>query len=397
MRIASVHSAFGERGGAERSVLEQAHRFTKKHEVTLFVTYARPVACYPNLMRGLDIRQLVGISIPKFNLVLNAALGLILAGAFRNDFKHYDILLSHQQPAHWIAYRSKRPYVIQIHSILSILYPELFPNPFPWDTDFDRVVINLAINSAGRRIIRRIDQAAIRGANEVLVQGAMIGQLIHQIYGIKPIKIPYGVDFSTYKRTDPAPIFSKYSIKSPMILMATRPLPSKRPDLMIGILPQILKDHPTATLVIACARGPYTIIWRRLARRLGVSSSVRIISVSSSEINALYSGASVVGYPTQALESVGRVVIEAMYFGVPPVVWDDGWGPAEVVKDGVGLRATPYDADDFADKVLTLLNNGELRQRMGARARRYAMTNFSWEKSVRTVETILERTAAKSE
>jgi glycosyltransferase involved in cell wall biosynthesis len=51
-----------------------------------------------------------------------------------------------------------------------------------------------------------------------------------------------------------------------------------------------------------------------------------------------------------------------------------------VVKDGVGLRAKPYDAEDFADKILTLLNDSELRRRMGARAKIYSQS-FSWEQS----------------
>lgn len=378
MRIASLHSAFAERGGAEKSVLEQAHYLSRRNTVSLFATYSRPESCYSNLMRGLDIRELVGIPIDKFGLVINVALGLFLADSFRGRFTDFDLLLSHQQPAHWIAYGSKRPYVVQIHSFLSLLYPERF-NTFPWDTDFDRIAINMAIDFGGRPVLRQIDQASIRCARKVLVQGSMLGRIIQEIYDVTPVKIPVAVDLSTYMRTDPKNVFDKYSISSPLILTVTRALPSKRPDLMIRILPRILKDHPTATLVIVCGKSPYQIHLRRLAGRLGVTASTRILTVGSEEINALYSGASVVGYPAQGLEAVGRVPIEAMCFGVPPVVWDNEWGPSEVVKDGVGFRARPYDADDFADKVLTLLNDDELRGRMGARAESYSKS-FSWER-----------------
>jgi glycosyltransferase involved in cell wall biosynthesis len=329
-------------------------------------------------MRGLDIRELVGIHITKFDLAANVAMGLFLAGSFKGRFTDFDILFSHQQPAHWIAYRSKRPYVVQIHSFLSLLYPERFKT-FPWDTDFDRIAINMAIDFGGRPTLRQIDQASIRGARSVLVQGSMLSRIIHEIYGVTPVKIPYAVDLSTYLQTNPRKVFARYSVSPPLILTVTRALPSKRPDLMIRILPRILKDHPSATLVIVCGRSPYQIHLRRLAGRLGVAGSTRILTVSSAEVNALYSGASVVGYPAQGLEAVGRVPIEAMCFGVPPVVWDNEWGPSEVVKDGVGFRARPYDADDFADKVLTLLNDSELRSRMGAEAKLYSKS-FSWER-----------------
>ena len=348
--------------------------------MTLFVTYAKESWCYPDLMRGLDIRELVGIPISKFNLVANVAAGLFFATSFKDNFTGFDILLAHQQPAYWIAYRSKRSYVVQIHSFLSILYPEKSFDTFPWDTDFDRIAINMAVDFGGRFILRRIDQAAIRGARKVLVQGRKIGEVIHDVYGVTPLRIPYAVDLSTYKRTDPREVFSKYSITRPLILMVTRALPSKRPDLMIQILPKILKEHPSVTLAIVCGSSPYLILLRRLAQRLRVTSATRILTVPTSELIALYSGASVVAYPAQGLEAMGRVPIEAMCFGVPSVVWDNEWGPAEVVKDGVGLRAKPYDAEDFADKILTLLNDSELRRRMGARAKLYSQS-FSWEQS----------------
>ena len=221
-------------------------------------------------MRGLDIQELVGIKISKFNLLVNVAAGLFFADSFKDRFTGFDILLAHQQPAHWIAYRSKRPYVVQIHSFLSILYPERF-DTFPWDTDFDRIAINMAIDFGGRPVLRRIDQASIRGARKVLVQGRKIGEVIHEIYGVTPLRIPYAVDLSTYKRTDPRGVFSKYSITRPLILMVTRALPKKSPDLMIRILPKILKDHPSATLVIVSGKSPYLIRLRRLAQSLGVT------------------------------------------------------------------------------------------------------------------------------
>src|SRR5271157_3783926 len=181
-----MRSAFGEKGGAERSVLEQARYLRGKNNVTLFATYTRASNCYPRLMRDLDIRELIGIHIPKFDLVVNCAGGLLLASRFKNRFNDFDILFPHQQPAYWIAYESKRPYVAQIHSFLSILYPEHFKT-FPWDTDFDRIAINMIMDFGGRPTVRQIDQASIRAARKVLVQGTRIGEIIHEVYNVHPV------------------------------------------------------------------------------------------------------------------------------------------------------------------------------------------------------------------
>jgi glycosyltransferase involved in cell wall biosynthesis len=231
--------------------------------------------------------------------------------------------------------------------------------------------------------------SSIQGAKKVLVQGKRLCQIIKEVYGVEPMRVRYGIDFSDFKITDPTSVFSRYGIRSPLILMVTRLLPSKRPDVMIKILPKILQDHPTATLVVACPQGRYQTIWRRFAAKIGVASSTRIISTSTSELNALYSGASVVGYPSQAEENASRGILEAMRFGVPVVAWNNEWGAAEMVKEGTGMLARPYDIDDFADKVLELLNDDEMRRRIGQRAQQHAQT-FSWEHVGPSFEKILQ-------
>jgi glycosyltransferase involved in cell wall biosynthesis len=148
---------------------------------------------------------------------------------------------------------------------------------------------------------------------------------------------------------------------------------------MIRILPKILRDYPSATLVIVSPPNRYLLILQNLAAKLGVLSSTRIVSVTSTELNSLYSGADVVGFPSQAPENAPRVVLEGMRFGVPSVVWDNGWGAADIVKDGVGLRAKPYDINDFADKILATLDNEDMRIRMGKKAKAVAET-YSWDR-----------------
>jgi glycosyltransferase involved in cell wall biosynthesis len=161
---------------------------------------------------------------------------------------------------------------------------------------------------------------------------------------------------------------------------------------MIQILPKILRGHSTATLVIACPPGKYQTTLHNLAVRLNVASSTRIMSPTSLELNALYSAADVVVFPSQAHENAPRAVLEAMRFGVPPVVWDNGWGATDFVKDGLGYRARPYDLSDFLDKILTLLNDRDMRDKMG-RSARSAAEKYSWANVGPVFENILRQAA----
>lgn len=395
MRIASVHVSFDEIGGAERCILEQAEYLKRNHDVGLFATYVKPSAL-PLDLRSLHIQRLVGFASPVFPLFTNMTIGTVLARTCGRSLGQYDIVLSHQQPAHWIAYRAKRPYVVQIHSLPTVLYPDFLEDREstlpPLQSGYVRLGIRAVASFGGRRLLRRIDQASVQGAQNALVPfGKMMRKTIHDIYGVNPLQIPFAIDFSHYSYTSPSQVFAKHSIKHPVILMVTRPVPIKRADLLIQILPKILRDHPTATLVIVSKEGRHTSFLRRLADRFDVGASTRIVSTTPCELNALYSGASVFAFPTQAPETVGRVIVEAMYFSVPSVVWDNGWGPAEIVKDGIGLRAQPYDLDDFLDKILSLLNDNDVRKRMGEKAKHHVVTQYSWPSAGRVLEEILQR------
>ena len=398
LRVAFVHSAFSERGGAERLILELAKYVSKKSKVTLFVTYSRPEQSYPDLMRGLGIRELVGLRTPRFELASNVTLGLILAKSIRRKLNEYDVVLSHQQPAPWIACCSGRPYVVQIQSLLTKLYPEHFPYPegFPHEKmiekDYDRALINLTGRLGGSALLRIIDRLSMRDARKVLVQSRRLAEIAKDVYGVQPLRVRYGIDFADLTRVDPKPVFSKYAIERPLIFMATRLIPSKGAGIAIEIMPRILREHPSSTLVIACPRGPYQSYYELYARRLEVENRTRIITVSSSELKALYSGASVVCFPSCEPENAPRAVAEAMHYGIPVVAWDNGWGGAEIMAESGGMLARPYEIDDFADKILALLNNQEMRRMVGKRGQQFAAT-LSWDNVGPIFERILQEAA----
>jgi glycosyltransferase involved in cell wall biosynthesis len=90
-------------------------------------------------------------------------------------------------------------------------------------------------------------------------------------------------------------------------------------------------------------------------------------------------------------ESCGNTWVEAASCGVPVVGSTLSCGP-EVVLDGeTGLVADPASPNEVADKVVRLLRDPELAQRLGAAGRRRAVETFSVEVAVRESQSFYER------
>jgi D-inositol-3-phosphate glycosyltransferase len=91
-----------------------------------------------------------------------------------------------------------------------------------------------------------------------------------------------------------------------------------------------------------------------------------------------YSAAEVVVMPSH-YESFGMAALEAMACGTPVIASDVG-GLGFLVQDGkTGFTVPDGDPDLLYGKLSLLLENPQLRQRMGAAATEYAQ-DFSWDR-----------------
>lgn len=167
----------------------------------------------------------------------------------------------------------------------------------------------------------------------------------------------------------------KFSLPQSFLLFVGSTQPRKNLSKLLEAFPLIRKKHPQVHLVIAGPQGKEHQHIQKKIRRDHLHSRIRITGyVSKTELKALYCLASIFVFPSFC-EGFGLPLIEAMATGLPLVVSHNSAIP-EVVGDA-GVYFNPNDPEEMAEKVILLLEDNSLRQRLIKEGYRRA-SHFDW-------------------
>lgn len=172
------------------------------------------------------------------------------------------------------------------------------------------------------------------------------------------------------------------------ILFAGRIEPLKGIDTLLRAISILQDRHPAAvenTCVAIIGGDPWAndlddemARLQALRHDLGIHDLVTFLGAKDQDVlPAYYAAAEMVVMPSH-YESFGMVALEAMAMGTPVIASEVG-GLAHLVQHGVnGFHVPSRDPEALAARILHLLQDKELRARLGTQARRYAQ-DFAWE------------------
>ena len=83
-----------------------------------------------------------------------------------------------------------------------------------------------------------------------------------------------------------------------------------------------------------------------------------------------------------------NAILEYMALSKPVVATDLGSIPEQVIDGKTGYLISPGDHDALAERIISLLNNPELADNMGAAGREFAEMNFSVKRMVNQYEAL---------
>ena len=189
--------------------------------------------------------------------------------------------------------------------------------------------------------------------------------------------VPMGVDLQNRF----VPPRSRNSTKS--LLFIGRVVEKKGLRYVIEAMPEILAQHPGATLRVA-GDGQELGHAKNLADNLGVGGSIEFLgAVGNAFLPGLCKASAVVVFPSIIAEGgdregFGLVLVEALGCECA-VVSTDLPATRDIIKDGeTGLVVAQKDARQLADRVNQLFSDPGLRARLGANGRRHVLQRFDW-------------------
>jgi len=156
--------------------------------------------------------------------------------------------------------------------------------------------------------------------------------------------------------------------------------PYKSPDILLKILPKILKEIPNTLLVFA-GSGVMKEELERLSAKLNVDENAKFVGFVGKKWRALYyKAADIFCLPsTMSTECYPLAILEAMACGVSIVASKIG-GIPDVINDREnGLLVSPRDSEKLADAIIYLLENKDARERMEKKGRE-KVEEYSWER-----------------
>jgi glycosyltransferase involved in cell wall biosynthesis len=175
----------------------------------------------------------------------------------------------------------------------------------------------------------------------------------------------------------------------PFVLCVAQKRRYKRLDTLIRATAELSED---VALVLVGPPAAHEPDLRRLVEELGLQGRVHFLDwVSEPDLEALYGACTCFALPS-VIEGFGLPVLEAMQRGAP-VACSNLSSLPEVAGDAA-LRFDPYDQDDVTRSIGRLIEEPQLRRRLGE-AGRVQAARFSWRRTAAATLASYERAASE--
>ena len=235
--------------------------------------------------------------------------------------------------------------------------------------------------------LKRANEGVMKYADACTVNSRATARFVAEACQRSDIQIiPMGVDLGHFQKSKDVDRLSPPARRETQtILFAGRLIDWKGAEFLIRAIPKVLGQKPH-TRVLIIGSGPEKGRLIDLAARLNLHDAVEFKEqVPQKELVRYYSRSDVFVLPSirndkGETEGLGVVLLEAMACGVP-VIGSRVGGIPDIIKHGdTGLLVKEKDPDDLSEKLILLLSDRRLREKLIQKGLEFVEQNFSWDK-----------------
>jgi glycosyltransferase involved in cell wall biosynthesis len=245
----------------------------------------------------------------------------------------------------------------------------------------------------GEYVVRCAEGYTMRKADAVIaLNKTMLNAIVTKarVPRSKVYEIPNGVDTDFFKPSLPGGgVLEKLNLtEGGYVLFVGRVTPIKGVHILLKAFEAIISENPHLSMKLVIV-GPLTDRFNSSKAsgyaktlieysRRKLRDKVLFTGPRDKEtLRVLYSNACCLVLPSLA-EAFGLVLLEAMASGIP-VIGSKAGGIVDVIQNGFnGLLFEKGSSKDLAEKLKVVIENGDLRNRMGINARVMAVRKYSW-------------------
>lgn len=224
----------------------------------------------------------------------------------------------------------------------------------------------------------------------VITPSPNIGRVLKK-YGVKTdlVALPTGVDISLFQHLEKEKFRKKLEFDPAKIylLFVGRLAREKNIQQLITDFGR-LHTRSSNTHLLLAGDGPDRRAYQGIVESHGLGDSVTFLgSVEHKELIPYFISSDIFCFPSLT-DTQGIVLVEAMASGIPSVVYDT-LGPGDLIKNSENGLKAKLGTDQFFSYMSELVQNSELREKLGIGALREAR-KYSIEKTTDQLEQIYE-------
>ncbi len=340
MKITLIYEFLQENGGIERLITNHADFLMKEgHEVSILTCHLGD-----EMKDFLKSKKIKVYELPFFK---SSYLWINLLSCFLgfNKLKKYkiDLFISYSFPASFLIRNKKQKKIFYMNHLPNFLYLK-GKDKLEWANTFERKLAVILSWILGP-ILSKLDKKLVKENSLIFSNSNFTKNKIDKNYNVNSVCLYPDLD----KIFNP----SKKKIKEKYIFSPGRIIPDKKFDWLINSL--VYSKNKLPLYISGSGNENYIRELKKLASKNKIEINF-LGRLNTNKLVEYYSNAEILAYPTPG-EDFGLVPAESLACGTPVVVWEDGAGPTEQIKDKInGYYAKPYDLKDFAKKIDLCIN-----------------------------------------